>query len=223
MDDWRILLYPLGFIPNIAFGLRFLLQWLQSERKGESIVSPLFWYLSIVGNVLFMLHAFIQMQYPICLIQGCNAVLSWRNLNLFHGGANTISRQTVIGILVTVIATITGAFFFQEGDQWMRIPTAPWQVKQDGLISLQWHLIGTLGFILFSSRFWIQWWMAENAKKSYLPESFWWVSLSGAVFILAYSIRINDSVNIIGPSIGLIPYLRNLMLIRKSRLETAKS
>ena len=217
MDDWRILLYPLGFIPSLAFGLRFLLQWIQSERKGESIVSPLFWYLSIVGNVLFMIHAFIQVQYPICLIQGCNAVLSWRNLNLFHGGAEKTSQNSIIAILLSLCGLITVAFMFQGHEHWMRIPTAPWENITKVRVSLFWHILGSVGFFLFASRFWLQWWMAEKAKKSYLPEAFWWVSVFGALIIITYSIKISDSVNLIAPAIGLIPYLRNLMLIQKKR------
>lgn len=215
MDDWRIFLYPLGFIPNIAFGLRFLLQWLQSEKKGESTVSPLFWYLSIIGNILFMIHAFIQVQYPICLIQGCNAILSWRNLGLFHGGAEKFSKKGVIALLFAFTGLITSAFVLGGHDHWMRIPTAPWQSSENAPISLLWHLFGSLGFFFFASRFWLQWWMAEKAKKSYLPEAFWWVSLAGSLIIIAYSLKIHDSVNLIAPALGLIPYLRNLMLIRK--------
>ncbi len=37
----------LGFIGNALFSMRFLVQWLASERQGESIIPVSFWYWSI--------------------------------------------------------------------------------------------------------------------------------------------------------------------------------
>ncbi len=70
MHDWQVYLYlPLGLLPPIFFGLRFLIQWFQSERAGQSVVPIIFWRLSLVGNCLMMLHLFIQMQFPLALLQ----------------------------------------------------------------------------------------------------------------------------------------------------------
>ena len=41
----------IGFIGQIAFGARFVIQWLVSEKKGESTIPIAFWYCSI--EVLF--------------------------------------------------------------------------------------------------------------------------------------------------------------------------
>jgi lipid-A-disaccharide synthase len=74
-----------------------------------------------------------------------------------------------------------------------------------------------MGLALFSTRFWIQWWCAEQEKKSYLSGSFWWISLIGESLCLIYFLKIHDPVNSIGPAFGLIPYIRNLMLIYKKQ------
>ena len=41
----------IGFIGQIAFGARFVIQWLVSEKKGESTIPIAFWYCSIAGSV----------------------------------------------------------------------------------------------------------------------------------------------------------------------------
>lgn len=225
MDEWRTFLYPLGFLSAFAFGSRFIIQWLQSEKAGRSFVSSSFWYLSLVGNLLSTLHSVIQVQYPVCLVQACNAVISWRNLNLMQTQRPPRSLQTVIFFLIGVIFLVSLAFIFQdwlfvrEGD-WFRIPVAPWQKGFVPPISFFWHAWGTLAYLLFSSRFWIQWWLAEKAHTSQLPLVFWWLSLGGALLSIAYFLRIGDSVNLLGPLLGIIPYIRNLMLMYKTKQPT---
>jgi lipid-A-disaccharide synthase-like uncharacterized protein len=226
MDLSREWLYPLGFLSAIAFGGRVLLQWLTSEVKGRSVVMPAFWKLSLAGNLLLALHSFIQIQFHVCLIQACNAVISWRNLNLMQPLEKQISLQQTIKILVfAILATIglfwlNGMFLLNHDDMWFRIPSTPWQDNSTLQISFSWHLIGFLGLTLFGSRFWVQWWCVEQQKMSYLSPSFWWISLIGESLCLLYFAKIHDLVNVIGPTFGLIPYVRNLMLIYKH--QTAK-
>lgn len=228
-EQLRELLYPLGFLSALAFSARMLLQWLKSEVKGESLVTPAFWKLSLCGNLLLLTHAFIQAQFHVCLVQACNAVISWRNLNLMQPRAQQITMLRAIFILIAAIAMTVCAFllqahFFSDSvTEWFRIPATPWQVNAGKQASFLWHLIGFFGLVLFSSRFWLQWWFAEKHKKSYLGSSFWWCSLAGESLCLIYFLRIGDPVNFIGPAFGLIPYLRNLMLLsRQRRLSSEK-
>ncbi len=222
-EQWREILYPLGFLSTVAFGGRFLLQWIASERQKESVVPVSFWYLSLAGNFSLLVHSFIQMQYPICLVQACNGVISWRNLNLMQSPERQFQRLTVIGFLLLAIAFTTLGFFIQgmlipDANNWLRVPTSFWNKTQS--ISFFWHLLGIAGIFLFNCRFWVQWWFAEKQKASILGRSFWWISLVGDLFCLLYFFRIGDLVNLIGPTFGLIPYIRNLMLLRKSYATT---
>jgi lipid-A-disaccharide synthase-like uncharacterized protein len=185
VEEWRTILYPLGFLASLAFGARFIVQWLQSEQQQKSVVPRSFWYLSLLGNSLLTLHSFIQIQYHVCLIQACNIVIAWRNLNLMQDRTKQVPLHVVIGLLGGVFAFISLAFlaqdflFLREG-HWFRIPHAPWQIPHLHEVSWIWHSLGALAYLLFSSRFWIQWWLAERAHKSQLPASFWWLSLIGA-------------------------------------------
>jgi lipid-A-disaccharide synthase-like uncharacterized protein len=206
----RELLYPLGYISAILFGSRFLVQWLNSEKQKRSVVSPIFWWLSIAGNISLFIHSTIQLQYHVSVVQACNTVISWRNLNLMQSKEKQFSFWTVVLLLVGAIISVT-SFFILEGGEWFRIPNNYWGSS----IPTAWHIIGFTGILLFASRFWVQWWCAEIHRKSYLGKSFWWLSLIGDILMLSYFFKINDPVNMIGPLFGLIPYIRNLMLLRQ--------
>jgi len=221
IEGWREFLYPLGFFAQLAFAWRFLQQWLMSEIKQKSVVTQAFWQISLIGNVLLTIHSFIQMQFHVCVIQACNAVISWRNLNLMGPTSEQIPFRSVLVMMFgTVLAIITG-FLFQGyilgGGivEWFRLPN--WVGHPAPQVSFAWHLIGFIGLALFSSRFWVQWWYAEKNKTSYLSEAFWWLSLSGGILCLIYFSYIEDPVNIMGYAVGILPYARNLMLMRKTQ------
>ena len=76
-----------------------------------------------------------------------------------------------------------------------------------------WLAIGLLGQGLFASRFIVQWWASERARRSVVPVMFWYFSLGGGVILLAYSLYKVDPVFIVGQALGLLVYARNLYLI----------
>ncbi len=82
---------------------------------------------------------------------------------------------------------------------------------------LVWVAIGLSGQLLFTGRMLVQWFTSEKSKRSVVPVSFWWMSLVGATMLLIYFIWRRDIVGILGQSTGWIIYLRNLVLIRRSR------
>lgn len=84
---------------------------------------------------------------------------------------------------------------------------------------LIWLVIGFSGQILFSMRFIIQWIRSEQEKKSVIPIAFWYFSIAGAMALLAYAIHRQDPVFILGQSLGLFIYLRNLYLIKNEAIE----
>ncbi len=66
---------------------------------------------------------------------------------------------------------------------------------------------------IFMSRMLLQWIASERAKKSVMPVAFWWLSLAGAVMLLAYGVLREDIVIIAAQTFGMIVYVRNLKLI----------
>lgn len=216
--DWRTAIYPLGFVAAFAFTLRFFIQWLESESKGQSIVSPKFWKISLFANSVMAVHTLIQVQYPLCLIQGINGVISWRNLNLQQSEPKSL--KTVITLFGLVNGLITLAFILQgllvfDHIDFVRTPISPWSIGSQEPSSAFWPLLGFMGAALFSGRFWIQWWSSEKTKTSVIGAHFWWISLIGASTALIYFLHIRDWVNIAGYGLGIIPYARNLFLLNK--------
>ncbi|MEE8453571.1 MAG: lipid-A-disaccharide synthase N-terminal domain-containing protein [Limibaculum sp.] len=82
---------------------------------------------------------------------------------------------------------------------------------------LAWILVGLGGQVLFMMRFVVQWIVSEKAKRSVIPVAFWWLSIGGAVILLAYAIYRADPVFILGQSLGFFIYARNLWLIHAER------
>ena len=84
-----------------------------------------------------------------------------------------------------------------------------------------WIGIGFLGQALFSARFLIQWLASERLGRSVVPLAFWWFSLAGGATLLSYALWRGDPVFVLGQGLGLVVYLRNLMLIRQHRQTAA--
>lgn len=222
IELWRAQLYFLGFLASSAFAARFVFQWISSEKCHKSHVTPLFWKLSLLGNILFALHSIIQVQIHICIVQLCSAVFSWRNLNFMKRKKQRASFKTVVFLLCGSVLLSLGIFIVQAkllygSYDWVRTPTMPWSDTPGEKLSTAWHLMGSFGIFLFSSRFYVQWRTLEKKRKSSLEPSFWWISIIGSLFSLLYFIRMTDAVNIIGQTLSLFPAIRNLQLIYKAQ------
>ena len=84
-------------------------------------------------------------------------------------------------------------------------------------IGLCWVALGLGGQLLFTGRMLVQWLASEKSRRSVIPISFWWMSLIGSTMLLVYFIWRRDIVGIIGQATGWVIYIRNLVLIRRSR------
>ena len=80
-----------------------------------------------------------------------------------------------------------------------------------------WVIVGLTGQLAFSARFIIQWIASERAKRSTVPTAFWYFSITGGMILLAYAIYRKDPVFILGQSMGVFIYMRNLWLIRNEK------
>lgn len=71
-----------GLAGQIAFGSRFLLQWLASERAKRSVVPTAFWWLSVGGSILLLAYA-IHREDPVFILgQSTGALIYLRNIFL---------------------------------------------------------------------------------------------------------------------------------------------
>jgi lipid-A-disaccharide synthase-like uncharacterized protein len=77
-DGW----IALGFIAQFMFTMRFVVQWVASEREGRSVVPIAFWFFSIGGGLLLFIYA-IQRGDPVFIAgQGLGLFIYVRNLML---------------------------------------------------------------------------------------------------------------------------------------------
>lgn len=80
-----------------------------------------------------------------------------------------------------------------------------------------WEAIGISGQLLFGCRFIYQWIVSERAKRSVVPDGFWWLSIAGSLIVLAYALHKHSLAFMIPTFTGLPVYVRNLVLIRRER------
>jgi lipid-A-disaccharide synthase-like uncharacterized protein len=73
-----------GLVAQAMFMGRFLVQWIISERKGESTIPVAFWYLSIAGGALLLAYACWRRDPVFILGQSTGLIVYSRNLVLLR-------------------------------------------------------------------------------------------------------------------------------------------
>ncbi len=91
-----------------------------------------------------------------------------------------------------------------------------------GQIATVWLVVGFTGQAIFTARFVVQWVASEKERNSVMPVAFWWLSLFGGATLLAYASYKADPVIMVGQSLGVFVYVRNLMLVGKGRKRAEK-
>ena len=76
LDFWVIL----GFVAQFLFTMRFVVQWLASEKAQRSVVPMTFWWFSIGGGTLLFVYALYRRDPVFILGQGFGLFVYLRNL-----------------------------------------------------------------------------------------------------------------------------------------------
>ena len=80
LDFWLIL----GFVGQAMFTMRFLLQWIASEKKKESVIPVSFWYFSLVGGLIVLFYAIHRMDPVFILAYLPGNFIYFRNLYFIY-------------------------------------------------------------------------------------------------------------------------------------------
>jgi lipid-A-disaccharide synthase-like uncharacterized protein len=80
-----------------------------------------------------------------------------------------------------------------------------------------WLAFGIAAQLLFGARFVVQWIASERAGRSVVPLAFWFFSVAGGVMTLIYGLVRREPVIILGQSLSVAIYARNLVLIFRER------
>jgi lipid-A-disaccharide synthase-like uncharacterized protein len=83
-----------------------------------------------------------------------------------------------------------------------------------------WATVALIGQFLFGSRFILQWLVSEYKQKSYVPTSFWYLSIAGSLILLSYSVHIKNPIFMLSFSLNTLIYIRNIHLLH---LESKKN
>ena len=76
--DWWVVL---GFIAQALFSMRFVVQWIASERAGKSIIPTTFWMFSIGGGLLLLVYALYRKDPVFIAGQALGVFIYLRNLH----------------------------------------------------------------------------------------------------------------------------------------------
>ena len=74
----------IGFLGQLLFSCRFVVQWLTSEKMKKSVIPVAFWYLSIAGSVTLLSYAIHRMDPVFILGQSGGLIIYIRNLILIY-------------------------------------------------------------------------------------------------------------------------------------------
>lgn len=69
-----------GFFAQALFMMRFVVQWIASERVRRSIVPETFWYFSIGGGVMLLAYSIYRVDPVYMFGQGLGLIIYFRNL-----------------------------------------------------------------------------------------------------------------------------------------------
>jgi lipid-A-disaccharide synthase-like uncharacterized protein len=88
-DIWWLVV---GFAGQALFMMRFVIQWIESERKKRSVIPVAFWYFSVFGGLTLLVYA-IHRRDPVFIVgQFLGVFIYLRNLYLIkmeRAGANS--------------------------------------------------------------------------------------------------------------------------------------
>ncbi|MBR5461984.1 lipid-A-disaccharide synthase N-terminal domain-containing protein [Butyricimonas virosa] len=201
------MIYVIGFLAQVFFSARILLQWILSERAKKVISPAIFWQLSIVGSYLLFVYGWLRDDFAIILGQIISYYIYIWNLDKKHQW-----KKLPFIIRTLLLLTPVAAILYMLKDASAFVD----QFFRNEKIPLWLLVYGSMGQIIFTLRFVYQWIYSKRKDESLLPIGFWVISLLGALIIVSYAIYRRDPVLILGQSTGLIAYSRNIYLSRKA-------
>ena len=205
MQDWPI--FAIGFLAQLLFSARLISQWFLSEKSKKVETPVLFWKLSLLASILLFTYGYLREDLAIMLGQFLIYGIYWRNLNLMGEWHN---RNLLFKSLVIIFPFAVATYILFFGSlTWTDLFKA--ENISGWLISL-----GILAQIIYTSRFFYQWYHSEKTQESSLPMGFWILSLIGSALLFTYGIFRHDPVLIAAHFFGAIIYMRDMYLLKNT-------
>lgn len=81
-DPWIFL----GFAAQFMYFLRFLIQWIASEKHQKVVIPPVFWYISMLGAALLLIYSVKRGDLVFITASILNMVIYLRNIAIVKKG-----------------------------------------------------------------------------------------------------------------------------------------
>jgi len=205
MENWPV--FAIGFLAQLLFSARLISQWFLSEKSKKVETPVLFWKLSLLASILLFTYGYLREDLAIMLGQFLIYGIYWRNLNIQGEWHN---RNIFFKILVISFPIVITAYIIFFG-------TLEWSdlFKSDNITGVLLAL-GIFGQIVYTSRFFYQWYYTERTQESSLPMWFWILSLLGSILLFTHGIFRDDPVLVAAHFFGAIIYMRDMYLLKKT-------
>lgn len=215
MNNYNFNIYILGFLAQLLFSSRLIIQWFLSEKQKRVVTPSLFWILSLAASILLFTYGYYRDDFAIMLGQALTYFIYIRNLQLQN---KWDKLHFVIRFSIYVLPVMLLIYYFNNNsiydvDKLFKNKDVPIYLL----------ILGIVSQTLFTIRFIYQWMYSERHHSSSLPLGFWLFSSLGSLLILAYALFRKDPVLLVGHSVGLAIYIRNITLIPKSHSELQRS
>lgn len=197
------LIIGFGFLAQFLFFARTIVQWFKSEQEGEIISPVIYWQISLFASMLMLTYGILRNDFTIVLGQVLVYSVYIRNLQLKKAWKKMHWLTRTLAIVVPIIYLI----WLLTGENYNFSSI----LKNDD-VSLFLLIWGSVGQVIFNSRFLYQWIYSEYHNESVLPLGFWIFSTVGSLMIFIYSIPRMDPVLFTAHSLGLLMYSRNILL-----------
>ena len=138
------IVYIIGFLAQIFFSARILVQWILSEKAKEIVSPSIFWVLSIAGSYLLFIYGWCRDDFSIILgqiisyyiyIWNLNAKGIWRNINI------------ILRIILFITPVVACAFLLESPEQFIS------QFFRNEDIPIWLLVFGSAGQVIFTLRF----------------------------------------------------------------------
>ena len=206
MSNWII--YSVGFLAQLLFSGRLILQWILSEKSKKVLTPSIFWKLSLFASFLLFVYGYLRNDFAIMLGQALTYFIYIRNLQLqgeWQKSPMLLRRFLWIFPILLVIYSFNNNTYDLV------------KLFKNEAIPLWLLFLGSIAQIIFTLRFVYQWVYSERNKESSLPFGFWLLSLIGSIMILIYAVLREDPVLLVGHLMGSVIYIRNILILKKQQ------
>lgn len=194
-----------GILGQLLFSARILVQWLHAEKARRPVSPVLFWQLSLLGSAVFFAYGVLRRDFAIVFGQLLVYWVYIANLDLLR---RWLPVPRVLRWAVYLLPATSLAFL---------LSTAPGNLRDllgNEAVPAPLLVWGTLGQLVLSLRFFVQWLDSRRTGESILSARFWTFSFAGSLMIMLYAVLRADPVLLAGQLFGCVAYARNLALAR---------